>query len=202
MDTAAPMRRQPWKTGMNPTSHASLRALLSTAQIQARVAALGAQLTHDYAGVSELRLIGILKGAWMFLADLVRYIDLPVTCDFIGVSSYGERTMQRGIVRLTLDLAEPISGLDVVLIEDIVDTGLTMRFLYETLFLRGPQRLRTCTLLDKPSRRCVAFTPDYIGFTIPDYFVVGYGLDIAGAYRNLPYIAICETPEVANEMAL
>jgi hypoxanthine phosphoribosyltransferase len=180
----------------------SLQAFLSATQIQDRVAALGKQLTRDYANVAELRLIGILKGAWIFLADLVRHIDLPVTCDFIGVSSYGERTTQTGIVRLTLDLAEPIADLDVVLVEDIIDTGLTMCFLHETLSLRRPRAIRTCTLLDKPSRRHVPFVPDYVGFTIPNHFVVGYGLDLAGAYRNLPDIAICHTPDDSGETAL
>jgi hypoxanthine phosphoribosyltransferase len=126
----------------------------------------------------------------MFLADLVRHLDLPVTCDFLGVSSYGVQTQSSGVVRLTSDLAEPIAGLEVVLVEDIVDTGLTMRFLLDTLSLREPCRIRVCTLLDKPSRRQVPFVPDYAGFTIPDQFVVGYGLDWAGAYRHLPYIAV------------
>jgi hypoxanthine phosphoribosyltransferase len=126
----------------------------------------------------------------MFLADLVRHVDLPVTCDFLGVSSYGVHTRSSGVVRLTSDLAEPIAGLEVVLVEDIVDTGLTMRFLLDTLSLREPSGIRVCTLLDKPSRRQVPFVPDYAGFTIPDQFVVGYGLDWAGAYRHLPYIAI------------
>jgi hypoxanthine phosphoribosyltransferase len=177
-------------SSVNPLFFPKLQTLLSATQIQERVAELGKQLMHDYSDVTELRLIGVLKGAWMFLADLVRHIDLPVTCDFIGVSSYGKRMLNSGVVRLTLDLAEPIADLEVVLVEDIIDTGLTMRFLLETLALREPRRIRTCTLLDKPSRRLAAFTPDYVGFTIPDYFVVGYGLDFAGAYRHLPYIAI------------
>lgn len=169
---------------------AQLQTLLSAAQIQSRVAALGAQLSRDYHHVTELRLIGVLRGAWMFLADLVRHLDLPVTCDFLGVSSYGAQTKSSGVVRLTSDLAESIAGLEVVLVEDIVDTGLTMRFLLDTLSLREPRRIRVCTLLDKPSRRQVPFVPDYAGFTIPDQFVVGYGLDWAGAYRHLPYIAV------------
>jgi hypoxanthine phosphoribosyltransferase len=175
---------------------------LSAHQVQERVAELGKQLTDDYREVTELRLIGVLKGAWMFLADLVRHIDLPVTCDFIGVSSYGKRAVNSGVVRLTLDLADPIAGLEVLLIEDIVDTGLTMCFLLETLALRKPQRLRICTLLDKPSRRRVPFAPDYVGFTIPDTFVVGYGLDFAGAYRHLPYIAICPLAGTADTAGL
>jgi hypoxanthine phosphoribosyltransferase len=175
---------------MNLSQPAQLQTLLSAAQIQNRVAVLGEQLSHDYCHVSELRLIGVLRGAWMFLADLVRYLDLPVTCDFLGVSSYGVQTKSSGVVRLTSDLAEPIAGLEVVLVEDIVDTGLTMRFLLDTLSLREPRRIRICTLLDKPSQRQVPFVPDYVGFTIPDQFVVGYGLDWAGAYRHLPYIAI------------
>lgn len=187
---------------MSPLSRPTLQAFLSAVQIQERVAALGQQLTHDYGGTEALHLIGVLKGAWMFLADLVRHIDLPVTCDFIGVSSYGKRTVNSGVVRLTLDLAEPIADLEVVLVEDIVDTGLTMRFLLETLSLRNPRSLRTCTLLDKPSRRVVPFAPDYVGFTIPDYFVVGYGLDLAGAYRHLPYVAICHASDPPEAAAL
>jgi hypoxanthine phosphoribosyltransferase len=184
------------------TASVHLRELLSAAQIQQRVAALGVRLAHDYTDAPELRLIGVLKGAWMFLADLVRYIELPVTCDFLGVSSYGTQTTSSGVVRLTSDLSEPLAGLDVVLVEDIVDTGLTMRFLLDTLSLRQPRTLRTCTLLDKPSRRAVPFTPDYVGFTIPDHFVVGYGLDRAGAYRNLPYIAICSPADASAHEAL
>jgi hypoxanthine phosphoribosyltransferase len=178
--------------------------LLSASEIQQRVVELGQQLTREYADVSELRLIGILKGAWVFMADLVRCIDLPVTCDFMGVSSYGPRTVQSGVVRLTLDLAEPITDLEVLLVEDIVDTGLTMRFLHQTLALRRPKNIRTCTLLDKPSCRCVPFVPEYVGFTIPDHFVVGYGLDAAGAYRNLPHIALWPAPDSpdAGAMAL
>lgn len=167
-----------------------LRVLLSAEQIQERVMALGSQLTRDYAGVSELRLIGVLKGAWIFLADLVRYIKLPVTCDFIGVSSYGRQMVHSGRTQFNFSLTEPIAGREVVLVEDIVDTGHTMQSLQEVLGRQHPHRLRTCALLDKPSRRCVAFTPDYVGFTIPDHFVVGYGLDFADAYRHLPYIAV------------
>jgi hypoxanthine phosphoribosyltransferase len=163
--------------------------------IQARVTALGAQLNGDYAQSKEVRVIGVLKGAWIFLADLVRQLDLPVSCDFLGVSSYGQATRSSGVSRMTTDLNEPIAGLDVILVEDVVDTGLTMRFLLQTLALREPRSLRTCTLLDKPSRRLVPYAPDYVGFTIPDQFVVGYGLDWAGAYRHLPYIAIWQPQE-------
>lgn len=175
---------------MNLPPPATLRVLLSADQIQDRVMALGAQLTHDYAGVSELRLIGVLKGAWVFLADLVRHIKLPVTCDFIGVSGYGKQMMHSGRTCFNFGLSESITEMEVVLVEDIIDTGHTIQSLYEVLVRQRPLRMRTCTLLDKPSRRCVAFTPDYVGFTIPDHFVVGYGLDFAGAYRHLPYIAV------------
>lgn len=178
---------------MNRSCSTALRVFLSATQIQARVAALGAQLTNDYAGVPELRLIGILKGAWIFFADLVRHIRLPVTCGFIEVSSYRDGTVHSGTTQITFDLTESISGMDVLLVEDIVDTGRTMSALYEALARQNPRRIRTCTLLDKPSRRRVPFAPDYVGFTVPDYFVVGYGLDVAGAYRNMPYIAIYES---------
>ncbi|PON11131.1 hypoxanthine phosphoribosyltransferase [Candidatus Entotheonella serta] len=172
-----------------------LQSLLSAEAIQKRVSALGAQLNGDYAQSEAVRVIGVLKGAWIFLADLVRQLDLPVSCDFLGVSSYGQATSSSGVTRLTTDLNEPIAGLDVILVEDIVDTGLTMRFLSRTLALREPRSIRTCTLLDKPSRRRAPFTPDYVGFTIPDQFVVGSGLDWAGAYRHLPYIAIWQPQE-------
>jgi hypoxanthine phosphoribosyltransferase len=178
----------------------TLQTLLTAAQIQERVAALGQQINYDYADTTALCLIGVLKGAWVFLADLIRYIDLPVTCHFIGASSYGKHTFHNGEVCLTLDLAEPIADLDVILVEDIVDTGLTMQYLVEALWLRNPRCIRTCTLLDKPSRRVVPFQPDYVGFSISDYFVVGYGLDLAEAYRNLPYVAICHFSDSGVEM--
>jgi hypoxanthine phosphoribosyltransferase len=180
---------------VNTPVSSELQPLLSAQTIQDRVSALGAQLNGDYAHSEAVRVIGVLKGAWIFLADLVRQLELPVSCDFLGVSSYGEATSSSGVIRMTTDLNEPIAGLDVILVEDIVDTGLTMRFLLRTLALREPRSLRTCTLLDKPSRRRVPFTPDYVGFTIPDQFVVGYGLDWAGAYRHLPYIAIRQPQE-------
>ena len=177
---------------MSPTPNATLHPFLSAEQIRERVSALGAELSRDYNTASEVRLIGVLKGAWMFLADLMRELQLHVTCDFLGLSSYGAGATSSGVVRLTSDLAEPIEDLDVLLVEDIIDTGLTMRFLIDTLTPRRPRRIRTCVLLDKPSRRLTPITPDYVGFTIPDHFVVGYGLDWAGAYRQLPYIAICQ----------
>ncbi|MGQ4807082.1 Hypoxanthine phosphoribosyltransferase [Candidatus Entotheonellaceae bacterium PAL068K] len=147
-------------------------------------------------------LIGVLKGAWLFLADLVRCLEVPVTCDFIGVASYGQQKTSTGKVRPTLDLDVPIVDLHVMLVEDIVETGLTMRFLYDILARHKPRDLRTCMLLDKPSRRRIPFIPDYIGFTIPDHFVVGYGLDFRGAYRNLPHIAIYPAPEAIAATAL
>jgi hypoxanthine phosphoribosyltransferase len=180
---------------VNTPVSSELQPLLSAQTIQERVSALGAQLNGDYAHSEAVRVIGVLKGAWIFLADLVRQLELPVSCDFLGVSSYGEATSSSGVIRMTTDLNEAIAGLGVILVEDIVDTGLTMRFLLKTLALREPRSLRTCTLLDKPSRRRVPFTPDYVGFTIPDQFVVGYGLDWAGAYRHLPYIAIRQPQE-------
>lgn len=180
---------------MNPPVTSQLQLLLSAETIRERVSALGIQLSGDYAQSEEVRVIGVLKGAWIFLADLVRQLDLPVSCDFLGVASYGQATSSSGVLRMTTDLNEPIAGLDVILVEDIVDTGLTVRFLLKTLALREPRSIRTCSLLDKPSRRRVPFTPDYVGFTIPDQFVVGYGLDWAGAYRHLPYIAIWQPQE-------
>ncbi len=180
---------------MNTPVSSQLQPLLKAETIQERVAALVQELNTDYAQSEAVRVIGVLRGAWIFLADLVRQLDLPVTCDFLGVSSYGQATTSSGVTRMTTDLKDPIAGLDVLLVEDIVDTGLTMRFLLKTLAVREPRSIRTCTLLDKPSRRRVPFTPDYVGFTIPDQFVVGYGLDWAGAYRHLPYIAVWQPPE-------
>lgn len=163
--------------------------LLSADQIAARVAEMGATLTRDYAG-KQLSLICILKGASIFGADLYRHIDMPATIDFMAISSYGNRTQSTGVVRITKDLDVSIEDKDVLIVEDIIDSGLTLSYLLENLRSRRPASLRTCVLLDKPERREVQYTPDYTGFTIPDQFVIGYGLDYAERYRNLPYIGV------------
>jgi hypoxanthine phosphoribosyltransferase len=165
-----------------------VKVLLTADQIQRRVAELAAEIRRDLP--SELHFIAVLKGAFVFLSDLIRRIDGPISLDFMALASYGTGATNSGEVRLLKDLDLPIEGRDVVIVEDIVDTGLTLTYLQEILRARGPRTLRTACLLDKPSRRQVAVAPEYVGFTIDDHFVVGYGLDHAGQYRNLPYVAI------------
>lgn len=162
--------------------------MLSREKIAERVAEMGAQISKDHAG-KELHAVAVLKGSFVFLADLVRQIDLPVHIHFLAVHSYAG-TESTGQVQLTQDIDEPLEGKSVLLVEDIIDTGLTLRYLFDTLQTRRPQSLRIATLLDKPSRRNVDVTGDYIGFEIPDEFVVGYGLDYDGKYRNLDHVAI------------
>jgi hypoxanthine phosphoribosyltransferase len=164
--------------------------LLSEQQIQKRVAELAAELRRDFPG--SLHLVAVLKGAFVFLADLVRRIPGDVSLDFIAVSSYAQGTTSSGEVRLLTDLDMAIGGKDVVIVEDIVDSGTTLCYLHEILRARGPRTLSTACLLSKPSRRRVDLNIDYVGFTIADRFVVGYGLDYAERYRNLPYIAAIE----------
>ncbi len=175
-----------------------LECLLPEERVQARVRELAAQINRDYAG-RELLVIGILRGAFIFMADLVRQLEVPVTVDFIAVASYGNATQSSGVVRILKDLDESVAGRHVLLVEDIIDTGLTLNYLYDCLRARGPASLRVCTLLDKPDRRRVDIQPDYNGFTIPDYFVVGYGLDCGQRYRNLPGIYICRPEEKEGE---
>lgn len=158
--------------------------------IARRVQELGAQIAADFAGQDNLVLVTILKGSVMFAADLARAIDLPLTMDFLGLSSYQGGTESTGVVRITNDLSRSVEGKHVLVVEDIVDTGLTMHFLLENLATRRPESVRICTLLHKPSRAKVQLPLDYVGFTIPDAFVVGYGLDYAEKLRNLPYVGI------------
>src|SRR5688572_17830996 len=165
--------------------------LLTSDTIIERVRELGASITRDYEGRS-LVLVCILKGSFIFAADLVRAIGLPVRVEFLGVRSYGQGTTSSGVVQITHDLANPIEGEDVLLVEDIVDTGLTVAHLLELLRTRLPRSLKVCALLHKPARLCTPVPIEYLGFTIEDRFVVGYGLDRAEAYRNLPYIGILE----------
>lgn len=163
---------------------------ISATQLAARVAQLGEQITRDYAD-KELVIVGVLKGSFIFMADLARAIaktDLRV--EFLGVQSYGDETSSSGVVQITFDLTKPIDGKHVLIVEDIVDTGLTMEYLLENLRTRHPASVRLCALLHKPSRMKKPCTIDYLGFTIPDLFVVGYGLDYAQNYRNLPYIGV------------
>ncbi len=171
------------------------RVLYTADQIAHRVRELGAQITRDLAG-REPVIIGVLKGAFVFLADLVRAIDLPLSCDFLRVASYGDATQTSGRVRFEFDTTQPISNRDVVLVEDIVDTGLTLSAVLEPLRGRAPASLRVAALLHKPSRTQKAVGIDYLGFEIPDQFVVGYGLDYAGRFRNLPHLAVLEAEGV------
>ena len=166
---------------MNP------EVLLSADAIATRVRELGTAIRADYHGES-LVVVVVLKGSFVFAADLVRSIDLPLEVDFLGVRSYGDATTSSGIVQITSDLTRSIEGRDVLLVEDIVDTGLTLRFLLDNLRTRDPRTLKLAALLHKPARTRVEVPIDYLGFTIPDVFVVGYGLDAAQRYRNLPYV--------------
>lgn len=165
------------------------KILLTEKEIAARVAELGRQITVDYAG-KEVVLVGVLNGAVVFLADLARQIGLPVSLDFIRCSSYGARAITTGEVRILKDLDRSVEGKHVIVVEDIVDTGTTLSCLLMNLNSRGPASVKLATLLNKPSRRKVAIHVDYNGFEVPDYFVVGYGLDYAERYRNLPYIGV------------
>ena len=160
---------------------------ISRSDIQARVAEIGARIRDDHRD-HELHLICVLNGAFMFMADLVRAIDLPLTVDFLSVSSYGSRTESSGEVKLVKDLDQSLKGRHVLLVEDIVDTGLTMQYLLGYLRGRGPESVEVVTLLSKPSRRIVEVPLDYVGFEIEDAFVYGYGLDVAHRYRNLPFV--------------
>lgn len=161
--------------------------LLSKEQLENRVAELGAQITKDYEGQTIL-LIGILKGSVPFMADLMRHIDGDVEIDFMSVSSYGSSTKSSGVVKILKDLDGGIEGKNVIIVEDIVDSGLTLSYLKKYLLGKHPASLKICTLLDKPARRKVELDPDYCGFEIEDLFIVGYGLDYDQKYRNLPYI--------------
>ncbi len=168
-----------------------LTTLLSRDQIHDRIKEMGAQITADYQG-QQVHLICILKGASLFLADLARAIDLPVSLDFMAVSSYGKGTKTTGEVRITKDLDAAIQNMNVIIVEDIVDTGLTLNYLRGLLENRGPRSVKIATLLDKPSRRIQPVTVEYVGFTIPDAFVVGYGLDYAERYRNLRDVCVLD----------
>lgn len=167
------------------------RILIPEDQLAAKVKELGKRITEDYAG-RPLVVLPVLKGSFVFAADLVRAIELPLTVEFLGVQSYGDSTKSSGIVRITMDLARSIEGLDVLLVEDIVDTGLTSSYLIDQIAARGPRSLKMCALLNKPARLVKPVDVDYLGFTIPDVFVVGYGLDAAQNHRNLPDIRVMD----------
>lgn len=162
--------------------------LVSEEELKKRVRELGEKIKEDYEG-KDLMLVGILKGATIFMADLARCIDLPLTLEFLAVSSYGNSTESSGIVRIIKDLDSDVKGKHILIVEDIIDTGLTLSYITDNLKKRGAESVKICTLLDKPERRKVDVPVDYRGFIIPDEFVVGYGIDYAEQYRNLPYIS-------------
>ena len=163
--------------------------LFDQAQLEAKVAQLGEQISRDYEG-KDLLLVGVLKGSVVFMADLMRRITVPAAIDFMAVSSYGSGVKTSGVVRILKDLDRSIEGKDLLIVEDILDSGMTLHYLRDLLRDRGCASVRIVTLLDKPERRKVDIHPDYVGFQIPDAFVVGYGLDYAEKYRNLPYVGI------------
>ena len=163
--------------------------LLSAEELAKRIEEIGAEISADYAG-KEILMIGVLRGAVLFMADLARAITVPVAFDFMAVSSYGSGTSSSGVVRILKDLDEDVEGKHVLVVEDIIDSGLTLNYLLDNLKSRKPASIKLCTLLNKPERRKVKVDIDYNGFDVPDYFVVGYGLDYAEKYRKLPFIGI------------
>lgn len=163
--------------------------LISEEQLAAKVAEMGAAISRDYQG-KKLMIIGVLKGSVVFMSDLLRRITIPVEMDFMAVSSYGSGTKTSGVVKILKDLDRLIQGYHILIVEDILDSGMTLSYLTELLQDRSPASIRIATLLDKPERRKVDVRPDYVGFQIPDEFVVGYGLDYAELYRNLPYVGV------------
>lgn len=168
--------------------------LIDEATLKARVKELGALITKDYAGAKDLLLVCVLKGGVVFLTDLMRHIDVPHSIDFLAVSSYGANVRQSsGAVRIDMDLAQQVEGRDVLIVEDIVDSGNTLAYIRRLLEARNPARIKICALLSKPSRRQIDIAIDYIGFEIPDKFVFGYGLDLDELYRNLPFIGVALT---------
>jgi hypoxanthine phosphoribosyltransferase len=183
---------------MDDPNRLPVHTLIPEDRIQARVTELAQQISVDHAG-KELLVIGILKGSWVFLADLVRQLTVPVIIDFMTVSSYGETTKTSGVVKIVTDLKCPLERRHVLVVDDILDTGLTLNYLLGNLRLRGPESLKVCVLMDKPARRKVDIKPDYVGFEVPDRFVVGYGVDFAERFRHLPYIGFVEDSDGSND---
>ncbi len=169
------------------------RVLITSDAIQAKIIEIGRQISEDYTPQDDLLLVGVLKGCIMFMVDLAKAIELPIALDFIAISSYGQSTESSGVVRLLKDLDTDIGGRHVLVIEDIIDSGLTLEYLRGLLEARNPASLRICSLLNKPERRTSNVVVEYVGFDIPNEFVVGYGLDYGEHYRNLPYIGILKT---------
>ena len=183
---------------MKPLEHDIDHVLFSEEQLAQRVAEIAAQIDKDYAGKEPL-LVSVLRGSFVFMADLVRQITVPCTVDFMAVSSYGSGTTSSGQVKIVKDLSEPIEGKDIIVVEDILDSGNTLSYLLKLLEARRPASIRLCTLLDKPERRTKPVEVQYSGFTIPDEFVVGYGLDYDERYRNLPYIGVLKPKVYGGE---
>jgi hypoxanthine phosphoribosyltransferase len=174
------------------------QVLITDDQIREKTAELGRKLTEDYRGKNPL-LICVLKGGLMFLADLMREIQIPMEIDFMAVSSYGDATESSGVVRILMDLDRNIRGRHVLIVEDIIDTGRTLTYIMENLRTRGPASIKVCTLLNKPARRVLDIPIDYVGFDIPDRFVVGYGLDYGEIYRNLPFVGVLKPKLYSRE---
>lgn len=175
----------------DPKDATKLKVLIPEVKVQQRVKELGQEIAHDYRG-REITAICILKGSFVFFSDVIRHLDSPMTCEFLGVSSYGNKMVSSGEVKVTLDINEPLEGKDVIVFEDIVDSGLTLSYIIAALKARKPATLRTCSLLLKPDSLKVPIEVDYVGFTIGNEFVVGYGIDYAGKHRGLPYIGYVE----------
>lgn len=190
---------------MNPIIHDIYedidRILIDQEQLQARITELAAQIEADYDEKADLLLICVLKGGYIFLGDLSRALKRPHSLDFMGVSSYGSGTQSSGAVQIIMDLKEPINGRHVLIVEDIIDSGRTLSYMRQNLLARQPASVKICSLLNKPSRREVDVPVEYIGFDIPDEFVVGYGLDFDELYRNLPFIAVLK-PEIFAHLNL
>jgi len=189
-----PFRPQQLSTDVLPSEADVQEVLISAPRMQERVAQLGAQISRDYEDKNPV-LVGVLVGSVVFAADLLRHITIPCFLDFMAISSYGAESRSSGVVRLTKDLDENVESRHVLIVEDIVDTGLTLNYLLESMRHRNVASVRVCAMLDKPSRRLTNVKVDYVGFEVPDEFVVGYGLDFAQRYRNLPYVGILR-PEV------
>ena len=169
----------------------NISVLISETEVHAKISEMAEKISKEYAG-KTVHIIGVLKGSIFFMCELAQKLTIPVTMDFMSVSSYGDKTESSGVVKLIKDLDEPIAGKDVILVEDIMDSGRTLSYLIAILKERNPKSLKLITLLDKPERRVTEIQPDMTGFVIPDRFVVGYGLDCAQKYRNLPYIGVVE----------
>jgi hypoxanthine phosphoribosyltransferase len=177
------------------------KILIPAEEIQAKVHEMGQQIARDYAQLGDLLLVGVLKGALLFIVDLARAVDLPVEMDFMAISSYGAATETSGVVRILKDLETSIEGRHVLVVEDIIDSGLTLNYIVEHLRNRGPASIKICALLSKPARRRVDVPIDYHGFEIPDKFVVGYGLDFRQRYRNLPFVGVLKPEMYKSETA-